>query len=61
MLGGGGVDAPLYLLRYAIPSVVTNDVDFAFDVVFAVKPRREILLLIIACVSVIHLRLIVLH
>jgi hypothetical protein len=59
MLGGGGVDAPLYLLRYAIPSVVTNDVDFAFDV--EPKPRREILFLIIACVSVIHLSLIVLH
>ena len=47
MLGGGGVDAPLYLFRYAIPSVVTNDVAFAFDVVFVVKPRREILFLLL--------------
>ncbi len=46
-VGGWGLAMPPALLRYAIPSVVTNDVDFAFDVVFAVKPRREILFLLL--------------
>jgi hypothetical protein len=37
---------PPILFQYAMP-VVADDVAFAFDVVFAVKPRREILFLLL--------------
>ena len=46
-VGGWGSLWLRCLFRYAIPSVVTNDVVFAFDVVFAGKPRREILFLLL--------------
>jgi hypothetical protein len=41
MLGGGGELCRRYLFRYAIPSVVTNDVAFAFDVVFAFRSKAS--------------------
>jgi hypothetical protein len=45
-VGGWGLVMPPILFRYAMP-VVADDVAFAFDVVFAVKPRREILFLLL--------------
>jgi len=45
-VGGWGLVMPPDLFQYAMP-VVADDVAFAFDVVFAVKPRRGILFLLL--------------